>query len=131
MKKLTDHPKAVGTYPEYNGKVVADLTHKIFVFKSDPDGDCQCGYNHYDAQWPPHHTPADIFKQPEYNMQILHFTEAEWDSVVLFVGHGSLIFLSTQITRIVVKKHEPVASPSFPLQKRGRPGIGFYFNICN
>ena len=62
VKKFTDHPIRVGTDPEYYCQIMTDFANVLPG--SDGNYDCydQCWKYHTDAERPPDHTPADIFK---------------------------------------------------------------------
>src|SRR4051812_23555865 len=83
--KLTDHPVAVGSYPGSDGQVMAKFTHHLPGTPGNLYGDNQCGNNHYNAQWLPNHAPTDILEQPEYNMEVFHFSVFEWNMVNRFL----------------------------------------------
>ena len=71
---------------------MAYFTHVLPGTKSNNDRDQQRGNNHYDSQWPPYHTPTDIFKKPENNVEVFHFTKTEWDRIVYSLRHYIINF---------------------------------------
>ena len=89
MKEFADHPVAVGTDPDSDGKVMAELTHVLAGSPGNHNGNNQCGKDHRYTQWSPDHTPGYVFKQPEYDVQVLHLPETEGNIVGLFCGHTS------------------------------------------
>ena len=92
LQKFTYHPIAVGSYPYTNSKIVAKLTNIIPGTPGDNNRDEQCGDYHRYAKRPPNQAPADIFKQPENNMQVFHFAVAEGYSVAFFFAGFSLYY---------------------------------------
>ena len=89
MKKFADHPIAICNDPYGNGNIVAKLTHVLPGAPADNNGNDKGRKNHGYAQWPPKHAPAYIFKKPENNVQILHFSKANGDVVGLIVWHNT------------------------------------------
>jgi hypothetical protein len=87
MKEFTDHPVGVGANPEYDGQVMAYFADELAGAETDDNGNCQGRNYHGDAQQLPVHAPADVFKQPEHDVQVFHFTEAEGDAVGGLVRH--------------------------------------------
>jgi hypothetical protein len=75
--------------PDRNGNIVAKLTHVLAGTPADNNGNDKGRKDHGYAQWPPKHAPAYIFKKPENNVQVFHFTIADGDVVGLFVCHVS------------------------------------------
>ena len=74
VKELTDHPIGIGAYPEYDSQVMTNFTHELAGSYCNEYSKKQGWKDHSNAQWPPYHAPADIFKQPENNVQVFHFT---------------------------------------------------------
>ena len=86
---------------------MAKLTHVLPGTPGDHNGNDKGGEDHRNTQWPPDHTPANIFKKPEYNVEVFHLSVAEGNVIRLLVWHVSQVLLVTQITGIVEKeKHE-------------------------
>ena len=85
MKKFADHPVTVSCNPNCNGNIVAKLTHVLPGAPADNNSNDKGRKNHGYSQRFPNHTPAYIFKQPENNMQILHFTKTDGDVIGFFV----------------------------------------------
>jgi len=104
MKKLTDHPVRVGRDPKTDGKVMAHFTHVLPGTKSNDDRDQQRGNDHNDTQRPPDHTPADIFKQPENNVQIFHLAVAEGNAVG-FITHAALFIFEDKYILLPYTKY--------------------------
>lgn len=74
MQKLTDHPIRVGSDPNYDCKVMANLTHILSRSYSNYNSNYKGWKDHGYSQWTPDHTPADIFQKPKNNVQVFHFT---------------------------------------------------------
>lgn len=79
MKKFAYHPIGIGGYPKYNSNIMAHLTYILPRTKGDDNGNDQRRKDHCYTQGPPDHAPAYIFKKPENNVKIFHFSIAERD----------------------------------------------------
>lgn len=86
-EKFGDHPVGICRNPENNSQVMANLTHVPAGSYRYQDGKEQGREYHGDTQRFPEHTPADVFKQPENNMQVFHPAVADGDGVGLYVSH--------------------------------------------
>ena len=62
FKEFADHPVGIGAYPEYDGHIVANLTHELPGADRDHDRNKECGKDHGNTQRFPDHTPADVFE---------------------------------------------------------------------
>lgn len=82
VHELAYHPVRVGAYPEGDSQVMAKLRNQVAGTVGYYNRDHQSGDDHDDAQRFPYHTPAYIFKQPENDMEILHFTVLERDNIL-------------------------------------------------
>ena len=87
MQEFADHPVTIGCDPDSNGQVMTKLTHILAGSPGNNDCNGQGRKDHGNPQWPPDHTPTDIFKKPEYNMQVLHPAVTEWNIIDLFGRH--------------------------------------------
>jgi hypothetical protein len=93
MKKLTDHPVCIGCDPKDYGKVVTQLRHKLSCSYRDHDSNDQCGKDHGDAKRFPDQAPANVFDEPEYNVEIFHSSERDRDTVARFRSHLMLFWM--------------------------------------
>ncbi len=60
-KKLACHPVRVSKYPANDSEVVIKFTDKMTCTNGNDDRKNKCWKNHGDPEWPPNHTPTDIF----------------------------------------------------------------------
>ncbi len=84
VKKFTDHPVAVCGDPYSDSNVVTQLTHVLPGAPRNHDRNNERGKYHGNTQRAPDHTPADVFKKPEYNVKVFHFAVTQGDSVGFF-----------------------------------------------
>jgi hypothetical protein len=90
VKELCDHPERVRRYPENDGEVMAQLGKKMAGADRNNDGNDERREYHSNSQWFPYKAPTDVFQQPENNVQVLHLTKTDRDTVYGFIpGHGS------------------------------------------
>lgn len=81
VKKFADHPVAVGHDPHTNGQVMAKFTHNMACTPGYNERNNKGGKNHQNAQRFPDHTPGEVFKKPENNVQVFNKTPLAGNAV--------------------------------------------------
>jgi hypothetical protein len=87
LKKFADHPVTVCGDPDCNGKIVAELTYVLPRSPGNDDRYDEGREDHCNTQWLPDHTPTDIFKKPEDNVEVFHLAVAKRNGISLLGRH--------------------------------------------
>jgi len=61
VQEFADHPVGIGSDPENDGYIMAYFAHVLSVAPGNNYRYDQSREYHRYTQWPPHHTPANIF----------------------------------------------------------------------
>lgn len=85
-EKLCKHPIRISRYPENYGNVVQQFAFNVARLPRDKQGRGNGGDYHDKPKGFPEHNPAQVFKQPENNVQVLGLAVAGRDGVKFLLG---------------------------------------------